>query len=218
MERAWIGSAFAVAVAACHGGMPEMGAADDVAVLCFPHTEASPSVGCCWERRRAWCWDRHSRQTRARETCSSSSVRLAPRHGALPHNHQDNEQLRMLPHFSLRRFLLEDRFDILAQAGLGEDGPEGGAMQGNGSSARAAAVVVVVRAFGVLDGGTSKARFGLSHVKSRDLYVRRSQNFYRMSRNFTLWRSLTLQSGINRHVVVKSLPFHPPGFKNIICN
>jgi hypothetical protein len=83
----------------------------------------------------------------------------------LEHNHQDNEQLQMLRHFLLRHFLLEDRVDNLARAELDEDGPEGEAMQGNGSSAHAA----LVRAFGVVDGNTLKARFGLSHVKSRDL-------------------------------------------------
>lgn len=83
----------------------------------------------------------------------------------LEHNHQGNEQLQMLRRSVLRHFLLEDRVDSLAQAELDEDGPEGEAMQGNGRFARAA----VVRAFGVVDGNTSKARFGLSHVKSRDL-------------------------------------------------
>lgn len=83
----------------------------------------------------------------------------------LEHNHQDNGRLQMLRHFLLRYFLLEDRVDNLAQAELYEDEPEGEAMQGNGSSAH----VAVVRAFGVLDGDTSKARFGLSHAKSRDL-------------------------------------------------
>lgn len=83
----------------------------------------------------------------------------------LEHNHQGNEQLQMLRHFLLRHFLLEDRVDSLAQAELNEDGPEGEAMQGNGSFVHAA----VVRAFGVLDGGTSKEKFGLSHVKLRNL-------------------------------------------------
>jgi len=81
------------------------------------------------------------------------------------HNHRDNEWLQMLRQFFLRRFLPEVRVDSLAQAELCGDGQEGGAMQGNGSFAHAA----VVRASGVLDGGTSKVRSAASHAKSRGL-------------------------------------------------
>lgn len=178
-----------------------MGAVDAVVVLCFPHTAAS-SVCCCWERHRGWYWDRHSRQIRVRETCSSSSVRQVRRHGVLPpeHTHQDSERLQMLRHFLLRHFLLEGRVDTLAQAELYEDGPEGEAMQGNGSSAHAA----VVRAFGVLDGGTSKARFGLSHAKSRDLY-----NF-RISRNLQAIVSY-LEVGDQSACCCQTVPVLPAG-------
>jgi len=151
-------------VIACHGGRSEI---DVVVVPRFPHTGAS-SVCCCSAQHRAWYSDPHSRQIRVRETYSSSSVRQVPRHGVWPpeHNRRDNEWLQMLPHFFLRRFLLEVRVGNLAQVELlCEDGQEGGATQGNGSFAHA----VVVRAFGVFDGGTSKVRFAVSHEKSRGL-------------------------------------------------